>query len=136
MAERAAAQFLEPRDGCACGCVAVCVDAERSCGSDLLRRRRAAILRGGANMDSAGGGRPPPRKFKVKGAPLRPPAHAQTSLCDGLRELELGSAKMMEPTTLLTDLPPDMVQHIVVRLTLAHHMARAAPSCKVEPRAS
>ena len=69
-------------------------------------------LRGGANMDSAGGGRRPPRKFKVKGAPLRPPAHAQTSLCDGLRELELGSAKMMEPTTLLTDLPPDMVQHI------------------------
>ena len=35
------------------------------------------------------------------------------------------------PTTLLTDLPADVVQHIVVRLTLAHHMGRAAPTCKV-----
>ena len=32
---------------------------------------------------------------------------------------------------LLTDLPADVVQHIVVRLTLAHHMGRAAPTCKV-----
>ena len=32
---------------------------------------------------------------------------------------------------LLTDLPADMVQHIVVRLTLAHHIARAAPTCHV-----
>ena len=32
---------------------------------------------------------------------------------------------------LITDLPADVVQHIVVRLTLAHHMGRAAPSCKV-----
>ena len=35
------------------------------------------------------------------------------------------------PPKLLTDLPADMVQHIVVRLTLAHHMGRAAPPCKV-----
>ena len=32
---------------------------------------------------------------------------------------------------LLTDLPADVVQHIVVRLTLAHHIARIAPTCKV-----
>ena len=32
---------------------------------------------------------------------------------------------------LLTDLPADMVQHILVRLALAHHIARAAPTCKV-----
>ena len=36
-----------------------------------------------------------------------------------------------EPAKLLTDLPPDVVQHIVVRLTLAHDIARAAPSCHV-----
>ena len=32
---------------------------------------------------------------------------------------------------LLIDLPADVVQHIVARLTLAHHIARAAPTCKV-----
>ena len=32
---------------------------------------------------------------------------------------------------LLIDLPADVVQHILVRLTLAHHIARAAPTCKV-----
>ena len=32
---------------------------------------------------------------------------------------------------LLTDLPADVVQHILGRLTLAHHIARAAPTCKV-----
>ena len=32
---------------------------------------------------------------------------------------------------LLTDLPADVVQHIVVRLTLAHHIGRAAPTCHV-----
>ena len=32
---------------------------------------------------------------------------------------------------LLIDLPADVVQHIVVRLTLAHHIARAAPTCTV-----
>ena len=37
----------------------------------------------------------------------------------------------MEPPKLLIDLPADMVQHIVVRLTLAHDIARAAPSCSV-----
>ena len=35
------------------------------------------------------------------------------------------------PPKLLTDLPADVVQHIVVRLTLAHHIARIAPTCKV-----
>jgi len=35
------------------------------------------------------------------------------------------------PPLLLTDLPADVVQHIVVRLTLAHHIARAAPTCHV-----
>ena len=35
------------------------------------------------------------------------------------------------PQKLLIDLPPDLVQHIVLRLTLAHHIARAAPTCKV-----
>ena len=35
------------------------------------------------------------------------------------------------PQKLLTDLPADVVQHIVVRLTLAHHIARLAPTCKV-----
>ena len=32
---------------------------------------------------------------------------------------------------LLTDLPADMVGHIVVRVTTAHHIGRAAPTCKV-----
>ena len=32
---------------------------------------------------------------------------------------------------LLTDLPADVVQHILVRMTLAHHIARAAPTCHV-----
>ena len=32
---------------------------------------------------------------------------------------------------LLTDLPADVVQHILVRMTLAHHIARTAPTCKV-----
>ena len=35
------------------------------------------------------------------------------------------------PPKILTDLPADVVQHIVVRLTLAHHIARIAPTCKV-----
>ena len=35
------------------------------------------------------------------------------------------------PPKLLTDLPADVVQHIVVRLTLAHHIARIAPTCHV-----
>jgi len=35
------------------------------------------------------------------------------------------------PPLLLADLPADVVQHILVRLTLAHHIARAAPTCKV-----
>ena len=35
------------------------------------------------------------------------------------------------PPLLLTDLPGDALQHIVVRLTLAHHIARAAPTCHV-----
>ena len=38
----------------------------------------------------------------------------------------------MEPATRSsTDLPADVVEHIVVRLTLAHHIARIAPTCKV-----
>ena len=32
---------------------------------------------------------------------------------------------------LLIDLPADVVQHIVVRLTLAHHIARAAPTWRI-----
>ena len=32
---------------------------------------------------------------------------------------------------LLTDLPADVVQHILVRIQLAHHIGRAAPTCKV-----
>ena len=32
---------------------------------------------------------------------------------------------------LLTDLPADVVQHILLRIQLAHHIARAAPSCHV-----
>ena len=35
------------------------------------------------------------------------------------------------PPKLLADLPADVVQHILGRLTLAHHIARAAPTCKV-----
>jgi WD40 repeat protein len=35
------------------------------------------------------------------------------------------------PQKLLTDLPSDVVQHILVRMTLAHHIARTAPTCKV-----
>ena len=35
------------------------------------------------------------------------------------------------PPKLLTDLPADVVQHIVVRIQLAHHIGRAAPTCKV-----
>ena len=40
----------------------------------------------------------------------------------------------MEPPKLLIDLPADVVQHIVVRLTLAHHIARIAPTCHVSRR--
>ena len=32
---------------------------------------------------------------------------------------------------LLIDLPADVVGHILVRIQLAHHIARAAPTCKV-----
>ena len=32
---------------------------------------------------------------------------------------------------LLIDLPPDVVQHILARIQLAHHIARAAPTCHV-----
>jgi WD40 repeat protein len=35
------------------------------------------------------------------------------------------------PEKLLTDLPADVVGHIVARLALAFHVARAAPTCKV-----
>ena len=38
---------------------------------------------------------------------------------------------MQREQLLLTDLPAELVQHIVVRLTLAHDIARAAPTCKV-----
>ena len=31
----------------------------------------------------------------------------------------------------LAELPLDVLQHILVRLTLAHHIARTAPTCKV-----
>ena len=35
------------------------------------------------------------------------------------------------PQKLLTDLPADAVQHILARIELAYHIARAAPTCKV-----
>jgi len=35
------------------------------------------------------------------------------------------------PPGFFNGLPADVVQHIVVRFTLAHHIGRAAPSCKV-----
>ena len=35
------------------------------------------------------------------------------------------------PQKVLTDLPADVVGHIVARLALAFHVARAAPTCKV-----
>ena len=35
------------------------------------------------------------------------------------------------PPKLLIDLPADVVQHIVIRLTLAHHIARIAPTSRV-----
>ena len=39
---------------------------------------------------------------------------------------------MEEPAKkVLTDLPADVVQHIVARIQLAHHIARAALTCKV-----
>ena len=40
----------------------------------------------------------------------------------------------MEPAKLLIDLPADVVQHIVVRLTLAHHIARIAPTSRGQRR--
>ena len=41
--------------------------------------------------------------------------------------------RRMEPAKklLLADLPADVVQHILVRIQLAHHIARSAPTCKV-----
>ena len=42
-----------------------------------------------------------------------------------------GRKKKRRKRIVLTDLPADVLQHIVVRLTLAHHIARAAPTCKV-----
>ena len=45
---------------------------------------------------------------------------------------QLAQPRKMEPAQkLLLDLPADMVQHILVRMTLAHHIARAAPACHV-----
>ena len=38
---------------------------------------------------------------------------------------------MQREQLLLIDLPAELVQHIVVRIQLAHHIARAAPTCKV-----
>ena len=35
------------------------------------------------------------------------------------------------PPKLLIDLPADVVQHILLRIQLAHHIARSAPTCKV-----
>ena len=35
------------------------------------------------------------------------------------------------PQKVLIDLPADVVQHILVRIQLAHHIGRAAPTCKV-----
>ena len=35
------------------------------------------------------------------------------------------------PPKLLADLPADVVQHILGRIQLAHHIGRAAPTCKV-----
>ena len=32
---------------------------------------------------------------------------------------------------MLTDLPAELLQHIAVRIQLAHHIARAAPTCTV-----
>ena len=32
---------------------------------------------------------------------------------------------------LVTDLPADLLQHIAVRIQLAYHIARAAPTCRV-----
>ena len=32
---------------------------------------------------------------------------------------------------LILDLPPEVVQYIVLQIQLAHHIARAAPTCKV-----
>ena len=45
----------------------------------------------------------------------------------------LAQPRRMEPAKklLLADLPADVVQHILVRLTLAHHIARTAPTCHV-----
>ena len=37
----------------------------------------------------------------------------------------------MEPAKLLTDLPDELVEHIVVRIALIHHIGRAAPTCRV-----
>ena len=31
----------------------------------------------------------------------------------------------------LTDLPAELLQHIAVRIQLAYHIARAAPTCRV-----
>ena len=35
------------------------------------------------------------------------------------------------PQKLLTDLPTDVVQHILARIQLVHHIGRAAPTCHV-----
>ena len=35
------------------------------------------------------------------------------------------------PQKLLTDLPTDVVQHILARIQLVHHIGRAAPTCRV-----
>ena len=48
-----------------------------------------------------------------------------------LHERELATAAGISQPKLLTDLPADVVQHIVVRLTLAHHIARAAPTWRI-----
>ena len=48
-------------------------------------------------------------------------AHAAVEIC---------GRKKKRRKLLLTDLPADVVQHIVVRLTLAHDIARAAPTCR------
>ena len=48
-----------------------------------------------------------------------------------LQEVEQLATTTTEPATLFSDLPAELVQQIVVRLSLAHNIARAAPTCKV-----
>ena len=82
------------------------------------------------------GGQPPPDQvaaFQALHKVQLRAVEADQAAC--LRQLQADLAAAVEagthqPGILLTDLPAELLQHIVFGLPLAHHIARAAPTCR------